>query len=86
MIPLTVPESLAQLDSPVEDLEPFLIALVSTVKGRKTHQAEPESGNCRTVRAELGGGDSGLRGGHVCLCECVSALCSIDWTVWVVYT
>ena len=68
MIPLTVPESLAQLDSPVEDLEPFLIALVSTVKGRKTHQTEAEPGDRRTVGAELGGGDSGLCGGHVCVC------------------
>ena len=72
-MPLTVPESLAQLDSPIEDLEPLLIALVSAVKGRKTHQTETESGDRRTVRAELGRGDSGLRGGHVCVYEYVSS-------------
>jgi hypothetical protein len=75
---LTVPEGLPQLDSPVEDLEPFLIALVSAVKGRKTHQTEAEPGDRRTVRAELGRGDSRLRGGHV-VCGSMYFLC--DWLV-----
>lgn len=48
---LTVPEGLADLDGPIENLEPILVRACSSVEDAHSHQAETETRDQGTLRS-----------------------------------